>query len=167
MLEVAIIGAVGCVLLTAAAYDLATLTIPNWITLALVALFPLAGIVGGFAWADWGWHLLVGFLALSAGVTVFAFGYAGGGDAKLFAAGALYMGLGGIGPFILAIALCGGALALAFLFLRRLPLPVFLLSQPWMARLYAKGQGVPYGVAIAAGALIVLPNTNLFAGMMV
>jgi prepilin peptidase CpaA len=33
----------------------------------------------------------------------------------------------------------------------------------WAERLHTKGSGVPYGIAIAAGALAVFPSTNLFA----
>lgn len=166
MFEIAILSAIALALIVAAAYDVATLTIPNWLSLILVGLFPAAGILAGFGASDWAWHVAVGAAALFAGVAVFAFGFAGGGDAKLFAAGSLYMGFSGIGPFVFAVALTGGALVALLLIVRRMPLPVTLLSQPWVARLYQKGQGVPYGVAIAAGALLVLPHTHLAMGLM-
>lgn len=165
MFETMILSAVALAMIVAAVYDVATLTIPNWLSLALVGLFPAAGILAGFGPADWLWHLAVGFAALCAGVAVFAFGFAGGGDAKLFAAGALYMGFAQIGQFVFAVALAGGALVLCLLIVRRVPLPVSLISQPWIARLYQKGQGVPYGVAIAIGALMVLPQTHLALGL--
>lgn len=166
MFELAILSAIALALIVAAAYDVATLTIPNWLSLILVGLFPAAGILAGFGASDWAWHITVGAAALFAGVAVFAFGFAGGGDAKLFAAGALYMGFSGIGPFVFAVAMAGGALVALLLVVRRVPLPVSLLSRPWVARLYQKGQGVPYGVAIAAGALLVLPQTHLAMGLM-
>jgi prepilin peptidase CpaA len=165
MFETTILSAVALAMIVAAVYDVATLTIPNWLSLALVGLFPAAGILAGFGPAEWMWHLSVGFAALCCGIAVFAFGFAGGGDAKLFAAGALYMGLSGIGPFVFAVALAGGALVVCLLVLRRIPLPVALISRPWIARLYQKGQGVPYGVAIAAGALMVLPETHVAMGL--
>jgi prepilin peptidase CpaA len=161
MIETTILSAVAFAMIAAAVYDVATLTIPNWLSIALVALFPAAAVLAGFGPSDWMWHLGIGFAALCAGIAVFAFGLAGGGDAKLFAAGALYMGLSGIGQFIFAVALAGGALVVCLLIVRRVPLPVSLISRPWVARLYQKGQGVPYGVAIAIGALMVLPQTHL------
>jgi prepilin peptidase CpaA len=165
MFESAILSAVALALIVAAVYDVATLTIPNWLSLILVGLFPAAGILAGFGPSEWAWHLGVGLFALCAGIAIFAFGFAGGGDAKLFAAGALYMGFSGIGPFIFAVAMAGGALVVCLLLVRRVPLPVSFVSQPWVARLYQKGQGVPYGVAIAAGALMVLPQTHLAIGL--
>jgi prepilin peptidase CpaA len=165
MFETMILSAVALALIVGAVYDVATLTIPNWLSLALVGLFPAAGILAGFGPSDWIWHLAIGFAALCTGVAVFAFGFAGGGDAKLFAAGALYMGLAQIGQFVFAVALAGGVLVLLLLFIRRIPLPVALITQPWVARLYQKGQGVPYGVAIAIGALMVLPETHLALGL--
>jgi prepilin peptidase CpaA len=165
MFETMILSAVALAMIVAAVYDVATLTIPNWLSLALVGLFPAAGILAGFGPADWVWHVGVGFAALCAGIAVFAFGFAGGGDAKLFAAGALYMGLTQIGQFVFAVALAGGALVVCLLIVRRIPLPVTLLAKPWVARLYQKGHGVPYGVAIAVGALMVLPQTHLAAGL--
>jgi prepilin peptidase CpaA len=165
MFEMTILSAVALAMIVAAVYDVATLTIPNWLSLALVGLFPAAGILAGFGPSEWLLHLSIGFVALCAGIAVFAFGFAGGGDAKLFAAGALYMGFSGIGQFVFAVALAGGALVLCLLVLRRIPLPVSLITQPWIARLYQKGQGVPYGVAIAIGALMVLPETHVAMGL--
>jgi prepilin peptidase CpaA len=167
MFENLILSAVALALIMAAVYDVATLTIPNWLSLALLGMFPAAGILAGFGPADWAWHLAAGAAALCAGIAVFAFGFAGGGDAKLFAAGALYMGFGAFGQFVFAVAMAGGALVLVLLILRRIPLPAAVVAQPWVARLYQKGQGVPYGVAIAAGALLVLPQTHLASGLIV
>jgi prepilin peptidase CpaA len=164
-METAMLAAVAAVLVCAAAYDVMTLTIPNWLTAGLALLFPVAAVLAGLDLADLAAHLGVGFAALLVGVAIFAFGFAGGGDAKLFAAGALYMGLSGIASFVFAVALMGGALVSALLVLRRVPLPAPVLALPWVARLYQKGQGVPYGVAIAAGALLVLPKTQLAASL--
>jgi prepilin peptidase CpaA len=51
---------------------------------------------------------------------------------------------------------------LALLFLRRVPLPPFLMKYEWLARLADKNAGIPYGVALASAALMVLPRTELF-----
>lgn len=163
MFEAALLTLVGAVAITGAAYDLTTLTIPNWISLSLLALFPVLALVAGLSLGDTGIHFAIGAGALALGIALFAGGFVGGGDAKLFAAMALYMGVQSIGPYVFAVALAGGALAVALLVLRWPPISILLSRFPWMHVLSGPGAGVPYGVAIAAGGLIVFPATQLFA----
>ena len=40
-----------------------------------------------------------------------------------------------------------------------MPLPSLLSGQPWAERLHRKDSGVPYGIALAAAALVVYPDT--------
>jgi prepilin peptidase CpaA len=56
--------------------------------------------------------------------------------------------------------LFGGALTLAILQFRKLPLPSVLARQPWILRLHETGGGVPYGIALAAAALVIYPKTG-------
>jgi prepilin peptidase CpaA len=140
-----------------------TLTIPNWISLTLVALFPLVALAAGLTLGDAGLHVAVGVGALLVGMTLFAGNFIGGGDAKLFAAIALYMGTGWIAAYLFAVAIAGGALAVAMLALRWAAHGPFA---PYLARLQhltRAGAGIPYGIAIAAGGLLVFPSTPLFA----
>src|SRR6185295_16167034 len=118
MIEPVLLTMVGAAMIGAAAYDAATLTIPNWISLVLIALFPLVAFSADLGWAEVGMHVAVGFAALVIGIALFAARVIGGGDAKLFAAIALYMGGGWIGAYVFTVALAGGALALALLALR-------------------------------------------------
>jgi prepilin peptidase CpaA len=60
------------------------------------------------------------------------------------------------------VAVFGGALAVAILAYRSVPAGAFPLPD-WAARLHAKGEGMPYGVAIAAGALAIYPSTTWYA----
>ena len=53
-------------------------------------------------------------------------------------------------------------LAFGLMLLRRLPLPVLLLRQTWLVKLHDAQSGVPYGVALAAGAFLLLPSTEIF-----
>lgn len=163
MFEAALLTLVGAAAITGAAYDLTTFTIPNWISLFLLALFPVLALSAGLNLSETGLHLAVGAVALALGIALFAFGTIGGGDAKLFAALALYMGVQSIGAYVIAVALAGGALAAVLLVLRWLPIRILLSQLPWVDRLSAPGLGVPYGVAIAAGGLIAFPATQLFA----
>lgn len=143
----------------AAALDLLTMTIPNRLSLALVAAFFLIAPLAGLAWQTILIHLAVGSGMLVLGIALFAFGFVGGGDAKLLAAASLWLGLEPLAPFLGYVAVFGGLLALAVLAYRGLPAGALPLPG-WAARLHAKGEGVPYGVAITAGALAVYPTTH-------
>ena len=46
---------------------------------------------------------------------------------------------------------------------RLAPLPVWLASEPWVQRLHRKEGGVPYGIALAAAALAIYPDTPWMA----
>jgi prepilin peptidase CpaA len=112
--------------------------------------------------SNMGFHLLAGCTALVAGMLFFAFGWVGGGDAKLFATAALWLGWDALFEYALLAALLGGCLTLMLLLLRQMPLPPILTVQPWIARLADRRGGVPYGVAIALAALTIWPGTELF-----
>lgn len=140
--------------------DATSYTIPNWISLALIAAFPVAAVVGGIGWTAAGLSLAVGLGLLLVGMTMFALRWVGGGDAKLLAACALWMGVPGIAPFLLTTALAGGALTMGLMSLRSGWLaPVIAGGPAWVRRLGDKKGDVPYGVAIAAGALAALPSS--------
>jgi prepilin peptidase CpaA len=152
--------------LAAAAKDALSFTIPNWVSLALVAVFPAAALAAGLPLAQLGLHAGVGALALVAGMAAFAFRWIGGGDAKLMAAVALWLGWPALTTFLVAAAISGGALALILLTLRSAVLrPYVLLGPAWVTRLAEPGEGVPYGVAIAVGALAAFPQTPFAAGL--
>jgi prepilin peptidase CpaA len=90
----------------------------------------------------------------------FAFGWLGGGDAKLASATALWFGFGHLFDYLLYASLLGGALTLLIVLFRSVPLPSFLAGRLWAERLHHDGAGVPYGIALAAAALIVYPQTD-------
>lgn len=160
LLEWAVLIVFPAAMAYAAASDLLTMTIPNRISLALVLAFVVLAPVAGFGVAALALHLAVGLAALCLGFGLFAAGWIGGGDAKLFAATALWMGPGHMLDYTLVAAILGGALTLAIVVLRVLPLPAGLVRQGWLARLHDAGEGVPYGIALAAAALLVYPETS-------
>jgi prepilin peptidase CpaA len=145
----------------AAGWDLASYTIPNLLPLAIGVVFLVFALVSGLSGAAWGGHVAAGLVALAAGFAMFAAGWIGGGDAKLFAATALWFGFGDLLSYALIAALIGGALTIALLTVRRVPLPGLLIRQGWIARLHDHRSGVPYGVALAAGALAILPSAQI------
>jgi len=143
----------GLALVAAALHDIAARTIPNGLSLAIAC----AGLLAR-ALAD---ELLPGLVA--AGL-VFLLGWAawrcrvmGGGDVKLLAACALLAPPAAAPGLVLAVALAGGLLALAYLGLRpvmpapALARPTPLAARAWRAeawRIRRRGP-LPYGVAIA------------------
>jgi len=72
------------------------------------------------------------------------------------------MGFHNLLDYALIAAVMGGGLSLLILTMRSLPLPVFLGAQPWISRLHDAKGGIPYGVALAAGAFLILPQTEIF-----
>ncbi len=90
-------------------------------------------------------------------------GWIGGGDAKLAAATALWFGFDYLLDYLVYASLFGGVLTLLLIQFRRLPLPALLARQKWILRLHDNGGGVPYGIALAAAALIVYPQDRLDA----
>ncbi|HVZ27254.1 MAG TPA: prepilin peptidase [Rhizomicrobium sp.] len=157
-----VLVALPVLLAAAAGWDLASFTIPNFLQLALLAGFALFALALQLGPAAIGGHLLAGLIGLLLGFALFAFGIIGGGDAKLFAAVLLWLGLKDLMSFALAASVLGGILTLSLLALRRLPLPQLLARQNWILRLHDDKSGIPYGVALAAGALLILPGTDIF-----
>jgi len=56
--------------------------------------------------------------------------------------------------------LLGGVLTLALLEFRKLSLPSRLARSEWIERLHRPEGGVPYGIALAAAALLIYPSTT-------
>ncbi len=76
-------------MLFAAWSDLFTMTISNRVSIILVAGFAVMATVMGLSASDMLWHVAAGAVVLAVGFTFFAFGWIGGGDAKLAATTAL------------------------------------------------------------------------------
>jgi prepilin peptidase CpaA len=144
------------------AYDLLTMTIPNRVSIALVALFFVAALVIGIPNADLINHVMAGVVMLAAGITLFAIGGFGGGDAKLLAAASLWIGFDHLLPFLLSVTVYGGILAVTILMFRRLPV-IGTHAPEWALKLHSQGTGIPYGIAIAAAGLTIFPHTTLFS----
>jgi len=157
-----VLVALPALLLAAALCDLASYTIPNWLCLAAAGLFLAFAALAPLGAGTFGWHLAAGLAGLVLGFGLFALGWIGGGDAKLFAAMALWLGFSDLLPYAALASLFGGALTLSLLVLRKLPLPAPLAGQGWLVRLHDARSGIPYGVALAAGGFAVLPYTQIF-----
>jgi prepilin peptidase CpaA len=144
----------------AAASDLLTMTISNRVSLALGAAFLALALLGGMGFIDILSHLGAGATVLAVTFACFAMGWVGGGDAKIAASAALWFGFGHLMNYLVYASLFGGALTLLLLQFRQWPLPYLFVGQPWLLRLHAKDSGIPYGIALAIGALMIYPETD-------
>jgi prepilin peptidase CpaA len=144
----------------AAASDLFTMTIPNRVSVLLVAGFFVVAGFSGMPLSGMAMHVGAGLTVLVVAFACFAFGWMGGGDAKIAAAAALWLGFTPLLQFLVYASLFGGALTLLLLQFRQWPLPYPLLSQKWLLHLHHKDTGIPYGIALALGALMIYPETE-------
>jgi prepilin peptidase CpaA len=140
--------------------DLTTMRIRNGLVVMLLAAYALLAPLAGFTIEEIAWSAAIAIGLLIVGFVFFARGWMGGGDAKLLAVTTLWLGLDQAPAFLIYTALFGGALTLAILQLRLVGLPAFLGNRPWITRLQSDRTGIPYGVAITLGALMVFPQTR-------
>jgi prepilin peptidase CpaA len=145
--------------------DLTTMRIRNELVLALIALYAALAPLAGFGVAEIGLSAAVALAIFLCTFIFFALGWIGGGDAKLAAVIALWLGADQVLAFVVYAGLFGGALTLALLQFRMLPLPAQFLGVPWIARLHAPETGIPYGVALTSAALVLLPETGWAAAL--
>jgi prepilin peptidase CpaA len=144
----------------AASSDLLTMTIANRVSLILISGFGLLAIMTGMSATDALLHVGAGASVLVAAFALFSFGWIGGGDAKLAAATALWFGFNHLFDYLIYSSILGGALTLLLIQFRMFPLPHVLAGRDWIERLHRRGGGIPYGIALAAAALLVYPHTE-------
>lgn len=160
MFEFAILLIFPAMMAFAAASDLFTMTISNRVSLILVAGFLVLAFLTGMSWPAIGMHLAAGLLVLSICFVCFALGWMGGGDAKLAASTALWLGWSQLLDYAVYASLFGGLLTIGLLVLRGAPLhPPFLLREGWYARMTDAKTGIPYGIALAAAGLMLYPQS--------
>jgi prepilin peptidase CpaA len=147
----------------AAFSDLFTMRISNRLSSALVLGFVAVAAVSGLSMTEIGVHVGAATLVLSISFVLFTQGWIGGGDAKLAAATALWLGFEHLLPYLLYASLFGGVLSLVILLFRRWPLPMYLAQKAWIHRLHEASAGVPYGIALAAAAVITYSQIDWMA----
>ena len=138
-------------LVAAACQDMAKLTIANIFPTLIILLFPVWVAVAGPE-ADI-WMNGINFLIiLGVGLVLFALQWLGGGDVKLFAAVALWFDFAGIIPLVFYVTMAGAGLTIFLVLLCRV-VPAGVKSRFEWAIFQRKGP-IPYGVAIAIGAIL-------------
>ena len=145
-----------------ASSDLFTMTIPNRVCVALVIGYLALAVAMRVPFDTVAIHLSCGLAVLVVAFVLFSLGWIGGGDAKLAAATALWLGWALLLDYGLMSAIFGGVLTLALLVGRTAPLPAWAQKLEWLARLHHPKTGVPYGIALAAAGLILYPETQIW-----
>ncbi|MEO0467701.1 MAG: prepilin peptidase [Pseudomonadota bacterium] len=146
--------------LYAAINDISRLTIPNWLNGLIAALGFAALGVSGLPLAEIGIHVGIALAVFVVSFILFSFGVFGGGDAKMIPAVALWMGPVAMAPFMFWMALIGGMIGIVGIVSKKAPLPHN--APTWMWNALSKGEGLPYGVAIAGGVFVAAPHSPLF-----
>jgi len=144
----------------AASSDLFTMTIANRVSLILLGGFVLLAVMTGMSTTDMLEHAGVALAVLVVTFAFFTRGWIGGGDAKLAAVTALWLGVSHLADYAIYASLLGGALTLGLVQYRAMPMPRMLAGLEWAERLHRSDTGVPYGIALAAAALLVYPQTE-------
>jgi prepilin peptidase CpaA len=147
----------------AASSDLFTMTIANRVSLILLGGFGLLAVLTGMSAADMLSHAGAAAAALAVVFAFFTCGWIGGGDAKLAAVTVLWLGFAHLADYLLYASLLGGALTVLIIQFRAVPLPRMFVGREWAERLHRRDGGVPYGIALAAAALLIYPHTEWMA----
>jgi prepilin peptidase CpaA len=166
MLEAALLTIFPALMAYAAASDLFTMTIPNKLSLVLITAFLAFALIAGLPWNVVLMHIGAGVSMLIVCFSLFAAGWIGGGDAKLAAATALWLGFGTLLDYLILSTIGGGLLTLAILYMRGVQLPLFTLGWRWLQRLHDRNTGIPYGIALAGAALFVYPHSPIWLAVL-
>jgi len=148
-----------------ASMDLLTFTIPNRLCVALALGYVVFAALLGVPAVDILLNVSCALAILAMTFVMFSLGWLGGGDAKLAAATALWFGFAHLLDYLFYASILGGVLTVALIQFRMLPLPQLLVRYEWIERLHRRGGGVPYGIALAAAALVVYPHTEWMAAL--
>jgi len=162
-LQLLALGLLPLLVVVAAVSDLTTMKIPNWISAGLIVGFFPTALLLGLPVMEMLAHVGVGVVALLVGMGLFALRVLGGGDAKLMAAACLWLGIDASIVFIIWTALAGGSFSLLLIMARSQLQPLAQVAPAWVGTLLQPKGDIPYGVAIAVGALMAFPASALVA----
>jgi prepilin peptidase CpaA len=165
LLHLSILAFFPVLMALSASMDLLTFTIPNRLCAVLALGYLVFAVLLGVSAADILLNISCALAILVVAFVMFNFGWIGGGDAKLAAATAAWLGWTAILNYGLAAALFGGILTLILLSARAAPLPAVFGRVEWLARLHNVNTGVPYGIALAAAGLLQYPNSSIWAAI--
>ncbi len=157
-----------CLMVWAVISDIRFFILSNKLCLSVALLYPIFIVllyINGtpLALEYIGWSVAISLTIFALLVTLFAFGYIGGGDVKLIPAIALWAGPAYTLKFLLITTICGGIVALLILgsqYIKKYPLGTkssekINLSVSKSAESEDEEKNIPYGIGIAAGGLYI------------
>jgi prepilin peptidase CpaA len=145
----------------AACSDLLTMTIPNRLSVLLIASFLAIAPFAGLSFHDIVMHIGAGAAVFAVCFTLFAFGVMGGGDAKILTASAIWFGLNeSLYTYLIWVSIFGGLLSIVILLMRSQHNLILAYGIPIPETMLHKKK-VPYGIAIGAAAFIAYPAAPL------
>lgn len=145
----------------AALNDLFTMTIPNRISVILIASFLVVAPLSGMDMQTFGMSLVAGLTVFLVSFILFAMNTMGGGDAKLLTASAIWFGFNTpLALYMIAVALLGGVLTMGILFIRSYRQEIMVTGLPVPDSLLV-AKKVPYGIAIALAGLLTYPEAPI------
>lgn len=131
--------------------DLLTLTIPNRVSVAIIAMYP-AWVIAMWPAVDPLMGLACGLGALAICFVLFSMKIVGGGDAKFLSAVCLWAGPQHLGAVLLTTAVAGGLLAIFVLGYLTVRNREFTVVSHAVANCQTMARApTPYGIAIALG----------------
>lgn len=139
--------------------DLRRMRIENRLVLVLLAGYVVLAPLSGFTLADLARSAAAASVVLLLGFLLFAAGWIGGGDAKLAAVTALWLGAEHVLEYIFLLSLLGAVLTLGILLFRAARLPRSWADTAFVQKLHSRHSGIPYGIALSLAGLWVFTQT--------
>ncbi len=159
--EIAALTVYLSVLILAAISDARRLEIPNWISLVLAASFLPAAVLAGLSPSAIAIQYVLALATFVVAAILFSVGLLGGGDVKFVSATVIWIHWQQIGFYFFCMAVLGGVIAAVVLVLGKVQALAFLKTRiPWMNDNRYPPHSIPYGVAIASAALVVVVQSN-------
>ncbi|MCZ8179717.1 MAG: prepilin peptidase [Rhizobium sp.] len=161
MYQLIVLALLPLCLVIAALTDFLEMTIPNWISVALILAFVVISPFSGLSLIELGWHVAAAGIVFTACFALFAVNVMGGGDAKILTAAALWFGFNhSLFEFLVFTGYLGGLLTIIVLLLRanwdKLATVGVKLPQTLMV-----AKKIPYGIAIGGAGLMAYPSSPL------
>lgn len=145
----------------AAFSDLFTMTIPNRVSIIMLASFFIVAPLAGMGLVEIGWHILAAAAVFSVVFVLFALNTMGGGDAKVLTASAVWFGMNdSLVVYLGDVAIIGGALTILILLIRSQSNLIAAVGLP-IPRPLLQEKKIPYGIAIGIGGFVAYPSSPL------
>lgn len=150
--------------IAAAISDFTAMKIRNELIVVLLISYVVIAPLAGFSVETMLQSALIALCIFVVSSILFVFGWVGGGDAKFATVTSLWLGSYLAQTYLMNTAIFGLVLTIAIIIARNSKFVTFA-RYPICARILTKGEGVPYGVALALGALQTLPQSSWFVAL--